>query len=184
MKMSGGVVAWVVCSFRPWLAVDSRLKPRHLLPQNCHLQQSSWSCIERKSRLSNLHLLTRKGSVGFLHILPQADVLLLEESCSQSDLIFLQPSRLSWSLATAVTQNILQVKIKQMSHLLAAIVFLVLDSQYLSSFFSAETNCLALFLMIGCGRSSSMSKARSLGSKSAPGTVARARSCKVFFGEK
>ena len=29
-----------------------------------------------------------------------------------------------------------------------------------------------------------MSKARSLGSKSAPGTVARARSCKLFFCEK
>ena len=113
MKMSGGVVAWVVCSFRPWLAVDSRLKPGHLLPQNCHLQQSSWSCIEWKSTLSNLHLLTRKGSVGFLHILPQADVLLLEESCSQSDLIFLQPSRLSWSVVTVVTQHIVQVKIKQ-----------------------------------------------------------------------
>ena len=65
---------------------------------------------------------------------------------------------------------------KSFPHLLAAIVFLVLDSQYLSSFFSEETNCLALFLMIGWGRSSSMSKARALGSKSAPGTVARARS--------
>ena len=66
------------------------------------------------------------------------------------------------------------------SHLLAAIVFLVLDSQYLSSFFSEQTNCLALLRIIGCGLSSSMSKARALGSKSAPGTVAKARSWHLY----
>merc|ERR1740137_247603 len=60
--------------------------------------------------------------------------------------------------------------------LLAATLFLPLLSQYLSSLQSSETNIFCRFLIIGWGLSSSTSKALSLGSKSSPGTVARARS--------
>jgi len=60
--------------------------------------------------------------------------------------------------------------------LLAATLFLSLLSQYLSSLLKSGTNTFCLFLIIGCGLSSSMSKALSFGSKSIPGTVAKARS--------
>ena len=172
--MSRGFDGVVFCSFGSRLAVNSGLEPGHFLSQDCHLEKEK-SFRHFFLQKCHLHLLASESCICLLNILPQADILLLQESRPQSNLVFLQPPSLSrpvlnFSPLLKSDQNVF-------SHLLAAIVFLVLDSQYLPSFFSEETNCLALFLIIGWGRSSSMSKARALGSKSAPGTVARARSC-------
>ena len=61
-------------------------------------------------------------------------------------------------------------------YLFAAILFFILFTQYCSSFESFVTNIFGLFLMIGCGLSSSGWNALSLGLNSAPGSVASARS--------
>ena len=57
-------------------------------------------------------------------------------------------------------------------YLFAAILFFILFTQYCSSFESFVTNIFGLFLMIGCGLSSSGWNSLFLGSNSAPGSVA------------
>ena len=170
MKMSGGFV-WVVCSFGARLAVDSGLEPGHFLSQNCHLERRKdfyWKSVQLPPSFDEPELHSPPQHLSSGSHSPSPRKLPSEQSGSPS---------VSSPLVTCSHASQFNKLKTALSHLLAAIVFLVLDSQYLSSFFSEATNCFALFLIIGCGLSSSMSKARALGSKSAPGTVARARSC-------